>query len=382
MRILTVTHFFEPHGGGIERVAGHLCRAFEAAGHHAAWAASGSPASGVAAIQLPSWNGIERATGLPMPVPGRRALARLWRAVGDCEGVVIHDALYLTSVAAMLAARLRRRPVLLVQHVGDLPFRNRLLRGLAALGNRVVGRAMLAAADRVVFISATTADHFAGVRLRAPARLLFNGVDTTVFRAASESRDALRRRLGLPAGQKMILFVGRFVEKKGLATIEALARARPDLCIVLAGKGPIDPAAWQLGNVLLVQGISGRALAELYQTVDQLLLPSVGEGFPLVIQEAMACGLPVICGLDSSRADPGAQGFLTGVPIDPDRPEINVQAVMRALDAPPMAAADRRRMAAYAGDTYRWSAMAEAISAMLAEQLPAARSGDRPARAP
>ena len=40
LRLLTVTHFYAAHGGGIERVAGHLCRELAKAGHDCAWAAS------------------------------------------------------------------------------------------------------------------------------------------------------------------------------------------------------------------------------------------------------------------------------------------------------------------------------------------------------
>ena len=40
LRFLTVTHFFESHGGGIERVAAHLCRNLAAQGHECEWAAS------------------------------------------------------------------------------------------------------------------------------------------------------------------------------------------------------------------------------------------------------------------------------------------------------------------------------------------------------
>ena len=50
MRILTVSHFFDSHGGGLERVAGHLVRQFSAMGHESIWAASAEtpPAADIA----------------------------------------------------------------------------------------------------------------------------------------------------------------------------------------------------------------------------------------------------------------------------------------------------------------------------------------------
>jgi len=367
MRILTVTHFFEQHGGGIERVAGQLSRAFQAADHDASWAASGLPTPPLTCISLPSWNGIERSTGIPMPIPGPRGLARLWRAVGCSDGVVIHDTLYLTSMAAMLAARLQHKPIVLIQHIGSLPVRNRLVRGAVMLGNRLVSRTMMSAANRVLFISATTMASFDGLNLRAPARLIFNGVDPLLFRPSHIPRDAFRSRLGLPNDKPIILFVGRFVEKKGLVTIAALAKQRPDLFFVLAGKGPIAPENWDLANVRVERCLEGAVLADFYRSADKLLLPSVGEGFPLVIQEAMACGLPVICGSESAMADPDATRFLTGLPMSSTRPEDNAKRISSAIDGRAMKQADRLEMADYAHHTYQWSKMATTIIDIFSE---------------
>lgn len=369
MRLLTVTHFFEGHGGGIERVAGHLCRAFAAEGLEVAWAAAGEPCTPDTAKPLPltAWNGIERVTGLPMPLPSGRSFATLWRAVADSDAVLIHDTLYIPTIAALLFARMKRKPVLLVQHVGALPFRSRILRGVIALANRLVTRPMLAAADRVIFISATTRAHFHNARFARPSELLFNGVDASIFHAEGKAA-ALDRPL-----RPRIMFAGRFVEKKGLATIRALAQMRPDLDFVLAGRGPINPDEWQLSNVEVRRDVSGQALANLYRSSDIFLLPSIGEGYPLVIQEAMACGLPIICGAESAQADPGASSFLTPLAIDLHHPEANAAAASRAIDSMAMDPARRAAMAAYAQRHYRWDATAARIAA-LATALVAERT--------
>lgn len=355
MRLLTISHFYEGHGGGIERVAGQLCRRFAADGHLPRWAAAATgtalPDEAAEAIPLRCWNGIERVTGLPMPVPSPGALRALDRAVRTSDAVIIHDALYLTSIAGLMMARRHRKPVLLVQHIADLPLPRRLLSGAVRLANRLVTRPMLAAADQVVFISATTRAAFAEVRLRRPPLLLFNGVDTSIFHPGPPST----------SDGSNILFVGRLVTKKGLAVIEALARARPDLSFMLAGSGPIDPDRWALANVRVVRGRSGATLAALYRDADLLLLPSVGEGYPLVVQEAMACGVQVLCGRDAALADPAAAAWLIGVGIDLADPVGTAARIAAAIDGPRLPAAARAAMAAYAGQTYSWRAMARGI---------------------
>jgi starch synthase len=366
MRLLTVTHFYEAHGGGIERVAGRLNREFAALGHETLWAASDEdalPAPDTATpVPLACWNLIERITGLPMPIPGLSGLRRLRKAIRASDAVVVHDALYASSIAAMLLARRAGKPVLLVQHIADIPFSSVLLQRVMTLANRLVTRPMLRAADRLVFISDTTRRAFAEVKTRAPALLLFNGVDTDVFRPGPG--DA-RAELEIGAEAKLVLFVGRFVEKKGLAVLERVARARPDWRFVLAGRGPIDPRRWGLANVTVAEGRSGASLAALYRAADLLLLPSVGEGYPLVVQEAMACGLPVVCGGETARADPGAAAWLRGVAIALADPDGTARRVVAAVEAVDVDADGRAAMSAYAARTYDWRAMAAQIVAAI-----------------
>ncbi|MDH7974886.1 glycosyltransferase family 4 protein [Sphingomonas sp. AR_OL41] len=365
MRLLTVTHFYEEHGGGIERVAGQLNRRFVTQGHATSWAAAAEGARPDAAtatpVAMPCFNAIERLTGLPMPIPGLIALRRLARAVRESDAVVVHDALYLSSIAAMLLAKRRRKPVVLIQHIAGIPFVNPLLKRVMALANLIVTRPMLRAADQVVFISDTVRDAFATVVTKRPALLLFNGVDATIFRPAPAVRAEARAELGMTDARPLLLFVGRFVEKKGLAIIRRAAAARPDWQVVMAGHGPIDPVAWGLPNIRVLHDRSGASLASLYQAADMLILPSVGEGFPLVVQEAMACGLPVICGAETSRADPLARPWLSPVEVDLRDPDASSTRLVTAVDTLSMTDSDRAAMSAYAQATYDWSAMAARI---------------------
>ena len=374
MRILTVSHFFDNHGGGLERVAGHLVRQFSAMGHESIWAASAEtpPAADIAnAVPLPCINPTEALTGLPMPIPGPRGLGALWREAGRADALVIHDALYITSIAAMLMARLRGRRVVLIQHIAAIPFASPLLRGVMRLANLLVTRPMLAVADEVVFISGTVREELLGRHpLNRPPRrschLVFNGVDGAIFHPEGDSAEgdlAEGTVAKLPGAARRVLFVGRFVEKKGLGVLRALAASRGDCTFLLAGAGPIDPASWRLPNVHVLGPQSPEALARLYRAADLLLLPSVGEGYPLVIQEAMACGLPVVCGQPADRADPGAAAWLRGVPIDLADPQASARACAAAIDALAKEAPDRVAMAAYAARLYSWRAMAEAVLA-------------------
>jgi alpha-maltose-1-phosphate synthase len=310
---------------------------------------------------------LERLTGLPMPIPYGSAWGTMRRAVRNSDVVIIHDALYLTSLLAMLFARIAGKRVILIQHIAAIEFASPAMRAIMRLANAVVTRPMLARADQVIFISDTVRAAFADVRMKRPPRLLFNGVDTAIFNTVPRD-DGVG---SLPEARKVLLFVGRFVAKKGLAVVEQLARRHPEIGFALAGTGPIDPGRWGLSNVHLLGTRTPAELADLYRAADLLLLPSVGEGYPLVIQEAMACGLPVICGEESARADPDAAQWLKGARVDLADPEASAARVAAVLDAAPLPPEEREAMAAYAAAAYSWPIMASAVGDLSGELIAA-----------
>jgi len=373
MRFLTVTHFFESHGGGIERVAGQLARNLVALGHECAWAASDADAlpadPSLNIVPLRCVNPIERLTGLPMPIPGPRALARLARAVEHADVIIVHDALYCTSIAAMIASAARRVPLILFQHIAAIEFASPVMRRLMDGANLLVTRPMLRAADQVIFISETVHQAFPAEGMKRPAHLLFNGVDRAIFHPG----DAERARFGLPERGRVIAFVGRFVEKKGLKILREVATRCPDITFAAAGSGPIDPAQWELSNVRLLGSLAPAEVAALFRTTDALLLPSVGEGYPLVIQEAMACGLPVVCGAESARADPNASRWLHGVEIDLNRADATAERIATLLTEVDLSTEERSAMAAYAATAYDWRHMAGSVAAIARDIAPPIR---------
>ena len=370
-RLLTVSNFFDSHRGGLEIVAGRLARELAARGFEVTWLASdctAPPAEGarLRSVAVGVWNVAERRLGVPWPVLSPAGVWRIWREVGAADAVLLHDALYMASVVTFLAAKAQRRPLTIVQHIGHIPYRSPVLRGLMALANRVVAGPILSGADQVVFISQFVRAFFGRLRFRAPPRLVFNGVDTEVFRpAAGDERAAARRCSGLDG--VVALFVGRFVEKKGVEVLRAAAAARPDVTFAFAGWGVIDPASWGLANVRVFSDLAGPGLAELYRASDIFVLPSQGEGFPLVVQEALACGLPVVCGAESTTADPEAARFLRGVAVEGADQAAVAADVLAAMDEvlAREGPGDAGRRREFVCRRYAWSAAADRYAEIL-----------------
>jgi glycosyltransferase involved in cell wall biosynthesis len=152
--------------------------------------------------------------------------------------------------------------------------------------------------------------------------------------------------------------------------LEYVARRCPDVQFVCAGHGPIDPRRWNLPNVRVFSDLFGPRLAALYRASDVLILPSVGEGFPLVVQEALACGLAVICGRDTATADEHAAPLLRGIEVSPHDPQATAARITTELERLPghnWENGERTRRIEFARGSYSWPASAARYAAILRE---------------
>lgn len=152
-------------------------------------------------------------------------------------------------------------------------------------------------------------------------------VDNDWFRAESvrlrAERSALRAKLGLPSAGLVFLFMGKFITKKHpdhlLRAWKSLSDAhRGRSAILMVGSGAMADELKQIAGhdprIVFVGLLNRQELPEAYAVSDALVLPSdAGETWGLVVNEAMASGLPAIvsdhvgCAPDLVR--PGMTGF-------------------------------------------------------------------------
>lgn len=148
------------------------------------------------------------------------------------------------------------------------------------------------------------------------------GIDLSVYRPGD--RDAAKDAAGL-AGKIVVLYVGHLTEGKGVRyLLEAVAGLErgllPRVTVIIVGDGPDRSALERLSHELGISGhvrFTGRLqppeVREWYRIADIFVLPSLSEGRPTVINEAMACGCAIVAtnisGIPEQVTD-GYNGFL------------------------------------------------------------------------
>ena len=380
--VVLVTPFFPAHGGGLERVAAELAARLRP-GFRITWFSSDTDSPPVfrdgcvEAIAVRTTNVVERLTQLPYPLWSLSALPRLWRAIGSAQVLHVHEHIYFPSIVAIVMARIRGRPVVVTQHMGALALGSRLLTALYEVGARVLGAILFRLVDRVVFISDNVLRFFNREKA-GNTRCIFNGVDTAAFRhMQGEDVGQLRRELGLPTKPRIVLFVGRFVRKKGIHRIEALAKLMPDVAVVFVGSGPERPDE-NVANIIIAGRVEHDRLPAYYRAADVLILPSSGEGFPLVVQEALCCGIAVLSTDEVATACPDSAPLIRTRPvprIDDDIP--GWQRALRDVLDDSEYLGDREYRSSAARGLWSWEKCASRYAALFRElTVPKRRSND------
>lgn len=304
LRVLAFCDYFHPRsGGGAERVAFEIYRRLASwgarvtvvttaePGPHPDAASQGLEVVPVRSIDLSRSIGVQIAMTTGAARVARRLAARL-----DPDVLHANSLQFQTSLAA---ARLQARsgiPMVLTAHIAGLDALPRALRAAAKLHEHTVGRYVLSRSARVIAVSGAVAEHldrypgFAERVLVVP-----NAVDHERFHppASTVSRPS----------EVSVTFIGRLVPNKGPhLLVEALGSLRPldpAMRVTIIGDGPMRGRLERRVNDLGLAGIVrfvgfSDQVEEHLRTTDVLVRPTLTEGMPLAVLEAMASGVCVV----------------------------------------------------------------------------------------
>lgn len=139
--------------------------------------------------------------------------------------------------------------------------------------------------------------------------VIYNGIDTHQFRPRTSPRSNTK--------EIRVLFSGNLSRRKGAHWLPLIAKKTSKKIRIFYTQGlRTRTSLTSSANLQSIGSVSFKNMPDYYRQMDVLLMPSVREGFGLVIAEAMACGLPVIasdCSAIPELVDNGKGGFLCPV---------------------------------------------------------------------
>lgn len=230
------------------------------------------------------------------------------------DALWIHGHNYFTFVLVILAAKLFRTPVLMRGETHLL------------LARPTVKRALRSPIMRLLYQHFCAACLPIGSRNRefyrahgVPDERLFlvpYAVDNAYFMQhaaeARSQRTAVRRGLGLPVDQTLILFSSKLTSRKRpmdlLSAFDRLRSERIHAALVFAGSGEAEQALrdyverHRVSDVYFLGFRNQRELPAIYAAADLFVLPSENEPWGLVINEAMCAGLPILASREIGAA--------------------------------------------------------------------------------
>ena len=230
-------------------------------------------------------------------------LAALLRQIKRIKPDLVHAHwILMQGLVAAILCRLYSIPLIITAHGGDVyGLRGRLARGLKQL---TLGRARSITVVSHAMKTRLTEDYI----LSTTVNVIPMGVDTRLFHP---DRMDLALRSTHDLRGPVLLFVGRFAEKKGvtylLEAMPAVLREYPSAKLLLVGEGllknELQQCAKRLGlehAVVFLGALPNERLPQYYASADVYVLPSVEaasgdkEGLPVTLMEALASGCAVV----------------------------------------------------------------------------------------
>jgi glycosyltransferase involved in cell wall biosynthesis len=304
--------------GGLEKVAVSLTRALDETRFESFLISLKGPGPLLGQLPLDAGHCLllqpQSGSWLPRRPIDLEAVRQIRGFLGEHEIDVVHlhnvGPLVYGAVAARLLAR--RPRIVYSEH-------NQVYRASARLKRQF--RQYLRMADRTVAVSADLQRYLQNVlRVPVPVEVIRNGIAVQTPTATAAA--ALRQELGLRPDDVVVGTAVVLSEQKGLTyllqAVPAVLRDVPNARFVIAGDGPLRKALEEQTRAAgLERHVSfigfQRDVARVISAFDIYVLPSLWEGLPLALLEALALGRPIVAtsvGGNPEVVDHGVNGFL------------------------------------------------------------------------
>lgn len=320
MKIVILTWEYLPHKvGGTEIATSKIAQQLSRRGHEITVLTTGGK-------DLPAVTSENGASIFRTKAFNFKALKYLWfgfkaiKLARKLEPDIIHAQAIWTGLPALVISTIIKKPYVVWGQGSDIYY-PRYFKGF-------LSRAILKHADAVIALTDDMKNEILNTCEREIA-VIGNGIDPERFEGLSKIRTRMQLKIGENA--KVVIFVGSLVPVKGIQyLIEAINLVKRNITsirLLIVGDGPerckLEILVYKLNlnkHVTFYGRIDNQIVPEYLIASDVFALPSLSEGFPVAIVEAMATGLPVIStkvrGLPELVKE-GINGFL----VEPANPK-------------------------------------------------------------
>lgn len=201
---------------------------------------------------------------------------------------------------SLIAASIKKeynKPLVITLHGEDVTKYSKML------FLRHLSKDALSRCDRIISVSKNLKDEIYKLNLtKKPIEVIPSGYNVRRFRTINTKK--CRKILNLPQNKKIILFVGHLVERKGveylIRALKSLNEENKDLLCCIVGTGVSEKKLknialeLEIKNIIFAGQKNPNEIPLWMNACDILALPSLNEGLPNVLSEALACGKPVV----------------------------------------------------------------------------------------
>jgi glycosyltransferase involved in cell wall biosynthesis len=302
---------------------------------------------------------------------GLSVVWRLSRKLARLQPALLQTFLHHANIAGRIAGTAARIPV--------------IVSGIRVAEKRIGFRLWLDRATewmvaRHVCVSQDVAAFSAERGGLAPSKICVipNGVDASVL---AEAPPADLGQFAIPAGSRTLLFVGRLDPQKGpfvlLAAVKELLPRHSDLHVLFVGDGPLGQ---RLRGWVTEENLSSRIhfagrrndVPSLLRAAEIFALPSLWEGLPNVVLEAMAAGVPIVASRVEGISDLLTDGR-TGLVVPADSPGELAEAIERLLGDRECARQMGGNAQSFVQEQFEWSRVVARYDELYRELLACSR---------
>lgn len=308
-RILIFAAYFHPHVGGYEKIVHELSRRLVQRGYeldiltcNTEKAPAYDELDGIHIHRLPCWNALNSLYPIPKPCPTSfKILQRLLRKNYD----VVHTQtrFFITSFLGLIFAKLKRTPLVHTEHGARhslVP--NKIIDLISRSYDHSIGTLIVKSARRNIGVSESACEFLKHLGA-ANAQVIYNGIDTTIFKKEEDIN--YKQKLGISNDAVVITFVGRLIYAKGVQDlIFAFSRIKdtaPNAKLLIVGDGPyrieLENLAHQTdchSSIIFLGQKNQDEVIDVLNATDIFVNPSYSEGLGISVIEAASIGLPII----------------------------------------------------------------------------------------